>query len=553
LRLGSASVTFGIAGCERVEINIDTGGGSAEATDADKRPTATDTQTPTEEQATATTEESGGTLTIAQAGTPSGFDPFVRGNMASRSIANQIFEGLYGYDRNTGTVPELATGTPTISSGETRYTVSIEQTATFSNGDPVTAEDVVYSFTAPVREGTRKADNFNIIDTVSAVDSKTVQFDLSEPYGPFMHVLTSAVVPKAVREQDKNGFSTNPIGSGPFTLAKFKQGDITRLVADEDHWDGDIPSVDTVELRPVTDEPRRVTSLQNGDALVAERIPERFVDTVRQTTDVTIQQQPTLSYYYVGMNCKEGPTTSNAVREAVDYTFNMDRAVREFTDGVRQYSPIPKQVAKTWEFPTTQWSTIPHDKDISTAQSLFEQTGVPSDYDWRIIVPANDTLEQIGVSVGNGLQEAGFENVSVQRLDWQSFLASYVTGNENDYNIFATSWSGIPDPDGFLYPLLSRANDTLGATNATYYGANSANGEAVARKITQARESTEFETRRRLYIDAITTMLKDRPHLPAYALQSTWGVRDTVSGFVPHPADEFHLSTSHNNVSIDSS
>ena len=539
----TTTATAGLAGC--------TGDGSDTQTEMDETDMGdgtaemTDSATPPAKQ--------GGTLTIAQAKSPIEFDPVVLNDVPSAEIASRVFEGLYTYNEATKVVPELAAEMPTVENDGTRYTVPLKEGPTFSNGDPVTAEDVAYSFTAPVDEETENAAELNMIETVEAVDDRTVRFDLKFPFGPFMHTLTRSVVPKSVREQDREAFRTEPVGSGPFTFEEFQEGELATISARDDYWGEPQPLVDGVEFRPVEEPTTRLTTLQNAKNLVVKGVPPKLYNTIEGMSEAQVQEQASISYFYLAMNCKEGPTANKTVREAVDYTFSMDEAVADYVEpaGARQYSPIPQSVAESWDFPVDQWKQVPHDKNIDKAQQLFDEAGVSTDYSWKIIVPPDNKREQIGIQVGNGLQQAGFENVSVQRLDWDAFLDQYVTGAEADYNMFTLGWSGLPDPNSFMYPLFARAEDALGVTNGCYYGANSEAGKTASDKIVQARESADREQRRQLYVDAISTVLEDRAHIPAYSLKSSFGVRNKVKDFLPHAVDQFHLSTSHNNVYLD--
>lgn len=199
--------------------------------------------------------------------------------------------------------------------------------------------------------------------------------------------------------------------------------------------------------------------------------------------------------------------------------------------------------------PLSEWRDIPHGKDIDRAQQLFDDAGVSTDYDWRIIVPPDDKREQIGVTVSNGLKEAGFSNVTVQRLDWGAFLEQYISGDANDYNMYTLGWAGTPDPDAFTYFLFARTDDVLGVTNGTFYGDNSQRGRTAVEKFVTARESPDRENRRKLYREGITTVLKDRAHIPAYNLKNSYGVKDYVEDFAAHPTtDQFHIFSSHNDV-----
>ena len=494
------------------------------------------------------------TLKLAQEKSPIEFDPIVLNDVPSQEVVDRIVEGLYTYKESTGIAPLIAKGEPEISKGGARYVVELKEGVTFSNGDPVTPEDVIYSFNAPVKEETENASEVNMIDTMKAVDDRTVQFDLKYPFGPFPDTLASwYVVPKSVREKDKKKFNKKqPVGSGPFVFKEWKQGNFVRLARNENYWGDPKPKLAEIEMVPITESTTRVTTLKSGDNDVIKTIPPKQYPTVQAMQDVQIQEVPGTGYFYLAFNCKEGPTANKTVREAVDYTFSMDQAVSHYVEptGVRQYSPLPDAVASDWEMPVEKWKQIPHDKNVKKAKQLFDEAGVDKSYSWKILVPPDQKRKQIGISVSNGLKEAGFGNVQVQQLDWGQFLEKYNTGSEKDYNMYTLGWSGTPDPDAFTYYLFGRTKDTLGVTNGSYYGANSQSGKRAAQKFVDARRSTDHDERKRLYTEGITTVLEDRAHLPAYNLKNAFGVKKYVKDFLPHPVDSFHISTDHNNTYI---
>lgn len=499
------------------------------------------------------TPQQGGKLQFAQVKSPVEFDPVVLNDVPSSEVVMQVFEGLYEYDEETGHVPTLATDEPTVERDGTRWIVELVENATFHNGDPVTATDVKHSFNAPAAEETENANEVVMIDAIETVDEKTVQFDLKYPFGAFQHTLHRNIVPKAVREKDKDAFNTKqPVGSGPFEFDDWQEGNFVRLVRHEDYWGETEPNLDEIEFVPVEEATTRVTTLRNGENDIVKEIPPQQWGTVEGIDSAEIDAVPGTGYFYLAFNCNEGPTTDPSVREAIDHVVDMDQAVSNFIEptGVRQYSPLPKATADAWEMPIDEWKQIPHDKNIDKAKQLFDEAGVDSNYSWKIVVPPDDKREQIGVSVSNGLQEAGFD-ATVQRLDWGAFLDTYVTGNESDYNMYTLGWSGTPDPDAFTYYLFGRTDDTLGVTNGTYWGNNSDAGKTAAETFVNARESKDREERRQFYIDGITTMLEERPHLPAYNLKNSYGIRNNVNDFTSHPVDPFSILSSYNNTWLD--
>ena len=531
---GAASTSILLAGC--------TGGGESGSGSTDGSSDTTDGG------------DSGGpdpTLYVAQVKGPIDMDPVVINDVPSGQIAGQIFDGLYEYGEDVRIQPKIAADMPTVERDGTRYIVPIREGATFHNGDPVTADDVVHTMTAPVDEQTANASEVNMIDTAEAVDETTVQFDLKYPYGAFTTAMVRSVVNASVRREDPAAYNQEPIGSGPFRLVEWEPENYATVERVDDYWDADSrPAVAGIEFDPIEEQTTRVTELETGNVDIIETIPPQLYETVEGNQNAQITESPGVGYYYLAFNCANGPTSDPRVREAVDYCFSMDQAIENFVEpsGVRQYSPYPASIAAEWEFPVDEWASIPHDQDIDAATSLFEDAGVSTDYEWRIIVPPDDMREQIGITIGDGLQNAGFENVEVQRLDWGTFIQTYQSdegpNSEDAYNMYTLGWSGSPDPDAFAYYLLSQ--QTNGVTNGTFHGYDEASA-----MLTQARESADYETRRERYIDATTQLLEARVHLPAYNLNNSYGVNDAVDGFSAHPiATEVQVATNHTTVSV---
>ncbi|WP_435156252.1 ABC transporter substrate-binding protein [Haladaptatus sp. DFWS20] len=488
----------------------------------------------------------GGTLVLGQVKSPLEFDPIVLNDVPSTQVAGRVFEGLYTYDSGINVVPQIATGEPEVKNNGKTYVVKMKKGVTFQNGDSVTAEDVKYSFEAPVKEETENAAELNMIDSITAKDDRTVQFDLKYPYGPFLNTLTWSIVPKKVREKDKKKFNKKkPVGSGPFKFDSWQEGKMAKISRWDDYWGEPKPNLSEVEYKPIEEPTTRLTSLQTGESDVIEEIPPKLWKQVQNMGDANIESTVGMGYFYLAFNCKNGPTTDPKVREAIDYCFDMDQAVSNFVEptGIRQYSPLPKQIAEKWDFPLDKWKSIAHGKNINKAKTMLEESDeVPDNWNANIIVPPDDKREQLGVTVANGLKEAGY-NANVQRLDWGAFLDKYVSGDPKDYNMYTLGWSGTPDPDAFTYYFFTK--EAHGTTDGTFY-----NG--VNKQIKKARETASEQQRKKLYSEAITKLLEDRAHLPAYNLKNSFGMKNNVQGFKAHPVSSFALATSYANASVGS-
>ncbi len=487
-------------------------------------------------------------LVYAQQVDPIQLDPLVVGDIYSYQVINRVFDPLYEFGEGTELVPKLAVDEPTVERDGQRYIIEITDEAQFHDGEPVTAEDVEHTYTAPVEEEDLGDDALETIDTIELIDDRTVQIDLEFPFVPFeIEVLTNNIVSKAARTADREAYNTEPpIGSGPYQLTTWRQGEVAELTRWDDYWD-ELPNVETVELVPVEEDTTRATRLQTEESDVIDGIPPQIWDTVEGIDGAELRDVPGINYYFAAFNCNQGPTADPMVREAIDYAFSMDQAVENFVEpaGTRNYAPLPLPVVEEWDMPIDEWSEIPHDKDGDRALELMEEAGVPDDYEFTILSPPDDIREQIAVSIGNGLEEIGYDT-QVQRLEWGSFLDNIDTGDDEDYNIYLLGYLNPPDPDLYFTPLFHESN-AGNAPNGVFY-----ENDDVMEKITTARRSTDFEERRELYIDVATQLLEDRVHLAGYSPKTTIGVREYVDDFVVHPRQRLNprMVGPTNNVSI---
>lgn len=480
-------------------------------------------------------------MRIAQVLAPTTLDPLTTNGVPSEQVASRVFQGLYTYGEGTDLVPELAAGPPEESADGTTYTVELVPDARFQNGDPVTAEDVQYSFTEPLNEEPTGPWNrpspageweLEVIDSVETPDDRTVRFHLAYPYPAFDHALTRLVVPRSVREADPEAFARDPVGSGPFEVDLFKPGKYALLTRWGDYWDSPKPKVDSVKFVPVYSGLTRTMSLWTHQNHLAETVEPKFWEVTDGFAGVDVEAVDSFRYYYLGFNCNEGPTSDPRVRTAVDYCVNMDEMVKNMVApaGERQYSPLPRRVAEEWEMPLDEWEAIPNERDVRRAKELFDEAGVEQ---WApsIAVPGtkssgDELREKMAEAVVEGLGSATFLQATVDKYPWPVFQEKVLSGS--GYDMFVGDWVGNPDPDSFAYPLFHENNE--GETNGTFY-----KNEAVMEELLRARKTDERAKRRSLYESALTTVLEDRVHLPLYTLKSSFGVRSTVDGFAPHP------------------
>jgi peptide/nickel transport system substrate-binding protein len=188
----------------------------------------------------------------------------------------------------------------------------LRQGARFHNGDPVTADDVKFSF-----ERYRGAANKLMKDKVAAidvVDPHRVRFRFKEPWPDFMtyygSLTTGAgwIVPRKYLEKvGDDGFKKAPVGAGPYRFASFNPGIELTLEAHEQYW-RKVPSVKRLVLRSAPDEATRLAMLKRGEADIVYLLQAELAEDVRRTAGLTLRPTPIVSTHWLVFTDQRSPS-----------------------------------------------------------------------------------------------------------------------------------------------------------------------------------------------------------------------------------------------------
>ena len=184
-------------------------------------------------------------------------DPHKTVKAGTREVMFNVFEGLMKPTPDGDLIPAVAESY-TVSDDHKTYTFTLREGVQFHNGEPVTAEDVVYSIqrcTAATETGIVPVEAFSAITDIQAVDERTVTITLSEPSNEFISYMTTAILPADYDQQD-----TAPIGTGPFKFVSRAAQDSIVLEKFDGYW-GTPASLDKVTFKII----------ENADSLLMSR------------------------------------------------------------------------------------------------------------------------------------------------------------------------------------------------------------------------------------------------------------------------------------------
>jgi len=304
----------------------------------------------------AAAQDAATTVTLAfPTGDPSTLDPQAAGTLDESQVIHNIYDGLVTYDPVTlAPAPDLATKW-TISSDGLNYTFTLRSGVTFSNGQPLTADDVKYTFDRLANPDTGKSYTSEMLNAVhgiadarnsdktkraseltgvKVIDPQTIQFTLDAPVASFLQQLTmfgGLIVPKGAG--DSTDIKEKPVGTGPYMLKEWVRQQSLTLMANPNYW-GKAPAVKTVVFKDIPQASQQVIEFQGGNLdlawVSAQDLPRLTGDS---TLSKELQNVPTLSVTQLRINLKDPDMIKPAMREALWQAIDRETLVKTILNG----------------------------------------------------------------------------------------------------------------------------------------------------------------------------------------------------------------------------
>jgi peptide/nickel transport system substrate-binding protein len=457
---------------------------------------------------------------------PDILDPAQGGSVSGREIFAALCDKLVGVAPGGGFEPQLATGW-TWSPDNKILTLTLRDGVVFQDGEPFDAAAVKVNLdrfrTAPI---SRRKSELKPVAEVTAVDRLTVRITLSQPYAPLVAVLSDRagmmLSPKALAAAG-DAIGQHPVCAGPFEFVERRQGDHILLKRFDRYWNKDQIFVDSVTYLPIPDETVRLVNLRSGDLDIVEHVAATDLPTVRDDPGVALVQAPSLAYDLITFNIHHGdqantPIGQDAkVRQALELSLDREAINAVTYDGLF----IPSNQT---EAPGTRFYDPGHPlppRDLDKAKALLAEAGVPNP-SFTLLVTNNPVTQQVGQMIQAMAGEAGFD-IKIQALEAAALAAS---ANDGNYQAAIAIWSGRLDPDANL--------GAWAACDAFQNWGQYCNRD-FDHILDQARAVTDDDQRAALYRQAAGLFLTDLPQIVLYHYTSVWGMRRSVTGFVPYP------------------
>lgn len=472
----------------------------------------------------------GDQLNFTQQVAPIEWDPVVANDAYSAQIYHTIYDGLYEFQPGELDMePKLAADMPEVEEDGQRFIVELREEPEFSDGTPVTAEDVIHTFTAPVEEQTDNSPDFDMIASAEEIDEHTVQFDLEFIYAPFETLtLPQYIVNAEARQDDPDVFNeTNPIGSGPYEFVDAEIGEFADVELRDDYWDDEDHQVQSIRYEPAEDDAGRVSRILGQETHLIEGIPPADWDDIEAEDSIEIASVESTGYLYFAFNCNEGPTADPDVRRAIAHCHSTQSYVEDIFGEAAEWTNMSAAPATAEEIGMEgpdYFQDLAYEFDPETAQELLDGSDAIDEGDTiDIIAPPDEVRQNWGELIADRLNEIGY-GANVQVLDWDVFTSTYQSGDADEFQMYTLGWTGGSDPDIYYYQLFHE--DNAGVTQGHYYD----NAE-FHEMIVEARQTFDDAERAALYNDIQELIIEDCVHIPGWTdLNAAAYLTDEVEG-----------------------
>lgn len=452
--------------------------------------------------------------------------PIANYNALGRTVLWHICEGLYNIDFHTfKTYNGLAALSPTKVNDYT-YDVVLRDDAKFSNGDPVTPDDVVTSFKANMTDETFSA-LLGFIKDINPKDSKTVTFTLNYPFENLIEqrLATVFIYPANMAEKE---LKSKPIGTGPWMLKNFdgNNGGKVEFVPNP-NYSGKFPATsESMVWNVLLDNTSRTTAITDRTSLAIEAVPELNAGQI-SSSGATVEFAQGFSSALLIFNCLKEPFNDVRVRQACHYAINYASLVDVQLDG--HATPATSWLPKN--HPNYHRASTVYDHNVEKAKQLLKESG-HENIDCTLTVNPN-WVRNLAPQIQNDLKEVGINvTLDVKTIPWNELG---VTNNVLPYDIILNA--GDPTQIG----------DDVDLCMSIWYGDNVwMNGRTCWKKadpvkwndlntlMQRAREVSSSSTQQSLWNQCFDIIMENCPMIPMFHREiGSAFLSDKLSNFRP--------------------
>ncbi|MBE8594963.1 ABC transporter substrate-binding protein [Xenorhabdus sp. BG5] len=459
-------------------------------------------------------------------------------------IIRNLLEGLVTTGPKGETVPGVAEKWE--NDGYKVWTFYLRHDAKWSDGNPVTAQDFVYSWRrladpntgSPYTSYLQYAYIQNVDDIlkgikspeqlgVKALDDHRFQVTLSQPV-PYLIDMLSHTAMKPIRQDvvekwgNKWTLPENYIGNGAYTLKDWVVNERIVLTRNPQYWNNKETLIEKGTFLPIVSEVSSVNRYRSGEVDITDNaIPPDLYQKMKRDIPEQLQVSPYLCTFYYEINNQKPLFKDKRVREAIK--LSLDRNI--ITEKIMAQGQIP-----AYGFTPTyigggltinsEWASWTQEQRNQRARELLKEAGFDTSHPLKftLLYNTSEQNKQQAIAAASMWQKNIGAKVTLQNQEWKTSLQNRHQGN---YDVARATWCGdYNEPSSFLNILLSSSSN-----NTVFY-----QSEAFDNSLKQALTAKDGATRKEFYQQAEAQLDKDSGLIPVYYRVSVRLIRPTVGG-----------------------
>ncbi len=447
----------------------------------------------------------GGVLKVAFTADPAGFDPALGPSGMSHVVIEQVYSTLMSVDPDAVPYPDLAESFEASEDGLT-YTFKLRDGVTFHNGDPLTAEDVKFTFDRLRAEdsGYSYKSQIETIANVEAVDPLTVKFTLSVPTGPFLTYMAfpgSSIVPKKLLESGHD-LNAQPVGSGPFKFISYQPRSMVKFEKNASFYEEGKPYFDGLEFHLIPDVTALTNAVISGTVDFTNEVPPKDWSMVSTSPGIVGQTLEGSRYYWLLMNNTVAPMDNPKVRQAIAHVINREAIVAATFFG--QAKSLMGGVIPEWNWAYPNIQAFKPEGDVEKAKALLAEAGVPDGFTTSMTM-ASSFPAMVAMAP---ILQANLASIGIQAEIKTMEIPRYwdEVWGPSAFDMTTMYWvSPLADPDDFVY------NNYATGTGINVQKSSS---EAMDKVLKDAKSATTQDERKALYKQQQELALEEMPIVP---------------------------------------
>lgn len=279
-------------------------------------------------------------IVIAQSSDPLFLNPHGNNEGPTNSVNSNIYDALIFRKADLSVEPGLAESWE--QKDDTTWIFHLRKGVKFHNGDPFTADDVIYSF-KHCADSKVVSNMVSFVDHINKIDDYTIELKTKKPFAPLLKYLAEVMIidKKYVEAVGDEEMNLKPIGTGPYKVVEWVKEDHITMKANEEYWKGK-PDIQNVVFRPISNEATRTAALMSGDVQLITNVPVHDADQIKKNSKLKYISIPGLRLIYLTVDVTrdktptiegKNPFKDPKVKEAVQMAIDKDAIVKNIMNG----------------------------------------------------------------------------------------------------------------------------------------------------------------------------------------------------------------------------